>query len=141
MTKKQLIALADTIINSAPKDRTADGAFSRSAILELADFCEAQNPNFNRERWLDYIDGKCGQNGGKVKKQFSTPKHIKTINDLETYKEAGIRAAKANKNRDFALAKFHNNWFSRSVNMEQPSMREKIREVFRNAYHEEYEAN
>jgi hypothetical protein len=33
----------------------------------LADFCKAQNPNFNRDRWLDYIAGKCGKNGGKVK--------------------------------------------------------------------------
>lgn len=68
MTKKHFIALADTIINSAPKDRSAQGVFSRSAILELAEFCKAQNPDFNRERWLGYIDGKCGKNGGKVNK-------------------------------------------------------------------------
>ena len=67
MTKKNLIALADIIIASAPQDRSSQGTFSRSAILELADFCASQNPAFNRERWLDYIDGKCGKNGGKVK--------------------------------------------------------------------------
>jgi hypothetical protein len=31
----------------------------------LADFCRTQNPRFDRERWLDYIAGKCGPNGGK----------------------------------------------------------------------------
>ena len=67
MSKKQLVALADVIIASAPKDNSAQGAFSRSAILELADFCESQNPNFMRQRWLDYIEGKSGKNGGKVK--------------------------------------------------------------------------
>ena len=66
---------------------------------------------------------------------------MKTINDLETYRQTGIAAAKANKNRDFSLAKFHNNWFSRAVNMEPASMREEIREVFRNAYREEYGTN
>jgi len=67
MSKKQLIALADVIIASTPKDRSSQGIFSRSAILELADFCASQNPNFMRQRWLDYIDKKCGKNGGKVK--------------------------------------------------------------------------
>jgi hypothetical protein len=67
MTKKHIIALADVIIASAPKDRSSEGTFSRSAILELADFCASQNPNFMRQRWLDYIDGRGGKNGGKVK--------------------------------------------------------------------------
>jgi hypothetical protein len=67
MTKKHIIALADVIIASAPKDRSSQGAFSRCAILELADFCASQNPNFMRQRWLDYIDGKGGKSGGKVK--------------------------------------------------------------------------
>lgn len=67
MTKKQLIALADIIIASAPQDRSSQGTFSRSAILELANFCASQNPAFMRQRWFDYIEGKCGKNGGKVK--------------------------------------------------------------------------
>ena len=33
----------------------------------LADFCQAQNSNFKRDRWIDYINGECGPNGGKVK--------------------------------------------------------------------------
>ena len=63
MTKKNFIALADVI-----KRHTLDIAkapFSTHHIHALADFCESQSPNFNRSRWLDYIAGKCGPNGGK----------------------------------------------------------------------------
>ena len=69
MSKKDFIALAGKIIRSGPADRSAQGAFSQSAIFELADFCATQNPSFNRDRWLDYIAGNCGQNGGKVAKK------------------------------------------------------------------------
>ena len=31
----------------------------------LANFCHEMNPRFARRRWLDYISGKCGPNGGK----------------------------------------------------------------------------
>ena len=58
MTKKNFIALADVI-----RDDIND--FTPNAIERLADFCQSQNPNFNRSRWLDYIAGKCGPNGGK----------------------------------------------------------------------------
>ena len=58
MTKKNFIALADVI-----RDDIND--FTPNAIERLADFCESQSPNFNRSRWLDYIAGKCGPNGGK----------------------------------------------------------------------------
>jgi hypothetical protein len=35
-------------------------------IQAVADFCAAQNPRFDRARWLGYIAGECGPNGGKV---------------------------------------------------------------------------
>jgi len=60
MSKKHFIALADAI-------RLAAVPFLDAQIEELADFCQSQNNQFNRERWLDYIAGKCGPNGGKVK--------------------------------------------------------------------------
>jgi hypothetical protein len=60
MTKKHFIQLADTI-------KENPSAFTWPSINTLADFCKAQNPNFNRDRWLDYIAGKCGKNGGRVK--------------------------------------------------------------------------
>lgn len=60
MTKKQFIALADVI-----RDDIND--FHQNTIERLADFCQSQNPAFKRQRWLDYIAGKCGPNGGKPK--------------------------------------------------------------------------
>lgn len=63
MTKKHFIALADWL-----KDHKGySKGFNKAVIYSLANFCETQNPNFKRDRWLDYIEGKCGKNGGKVK--------------------------------------------------------------------------
>lgn len=60
MNKKEFIALANVI-------RANPATFSREAVKALADFCAQQNPNFKPDRWLDYIAGHCGPNGGKVK--------------------------------------------------------------------------
>ena len=65
MSKKDFIALAD-VIKEAEK---IGYPFSQSNIGLLADFCQYQNNNFMRGRWLDYIAGKCGKNGGKVKER------------------------------------------------------------------------
>ena len=67
MTKKHFIALADAI-----KQQNADAkvchaphsVFKPSQLTALADFCAAQNSNFNRERWLGYIAGTNGPSGG-----------------------------------------------------------------------------
>jgi hypothetical protein len=63
MSKKDFIELADMIKDRFPKL----GQFGPSQIGLLADFCKRQNPRFNRERWLDYLEGKCGPSGGRVK--------------------------------------------------------------------------
>jgi len=66
MTKKHFIALADAI--RCANEFTPEGnprAFSEYAKEMLAEFCLKQNRNFNRQRWLDYIEGRCGPNGGK----------------------------------------------------------------------------
>jgi len=60
MSKKHFIALAD-LIKARPH------CFSGLAIHSLADWCKDQNPNFNRGLWMDYLKGKCGPSGGKVK--------------------------------------------------------------------------
>ena len=60
MSKKHFIALADFIRNHRED-------FSALAILRLAEWQMRQNSRFNRQRWLDYIAGTCGPNGGKVK--------------------------------------------------------------------------
>ena len=68
MTKKHFIALADTIkaFNATNAGAELDEITRGILIRHLADFCANQNPNFNRERWLGYIAGENGKNGGKV---------------------------------------------------------------------------
>jgi len=66
MSKKHFIALADAI---REHNQHTIGQFSVMQINALADFCQSQNPHFMRERWLSYIAGECGKNGGAVKKQ------------------------------------------------------------------------
>jgi len=63
MTKKNFIALADWVIQY----KGCFGELLPTQIEELADFCQVQNPKFNRERWLGYIAGTNGKNGGKSK--------------------------------------------------------------------------
>jgi hypothetical protein len=65
MSKKDFIALADMI--RAARTSNPD-AFRNGEVLELANFCRQQNSSFMRDRWLDYIDGKCGKSGGALKK-------------------------------------------------------------------------
>ena len=70
MTKKHFIELADAIRvhNAIKRDVWGKNAermcFNDEQIGTLADFCQSQNPNFNRERWLGYIAGTNGKNGG-----------------------------------------------------------------------------
>ena len=69
MTKKHFIALADEIKDSNARFETGAVTailFREEHINVLADFCQAQNPCFNRERWIGYISGANGPNGGKV---------------------------------------------------------------------------
>jgi hypothetical protein len=68
MSKKHFIALADTIrehnrVANHPANSEMS-AFSTGQIQTLAIYCQQQNSNFKRERWLDYIAGVCGKNGG-----------------------------------------------------------------------------
>jgi len=70
MTKKHFIELADYIrranagnpvnIHAHATGGNALPVFSETAIAELATFCRAQNPAFDRARWLAYIAGDCG---------------------------------------------------------------------------------
>ena len=72
MSKKDFIALADAIKehNSAANHPESHMIpVPESTVNMLADFCRSQNPNFKRERWLSYIAGECGPNGGKVTKE------------------------------------------------------------------------
>jgi hypothetical protein len=64
MTKEDLVALADAL---RIHNRTADGRteFTPDHLRALADFCASQFPNFNWERWIDYIVSvnKCSAEG------------------------------------------------------------------------------
>lgn len=63
MTKQHFIALADYI-----KDYYGYcEPFTPNQIEHLANFCHSQNSNFNHDRWIGYIKGENGKNGGKVK--------------------------------------------------------------------------
>jgi hypothetical protein len=60
VSKKHFIALADYL-------RDTEGyceAFTPTQLEHLANFCHSQNPAFKRERWLGYIAGTNGKNGG-----------------------------------------------------------------------------
>lgn len=61
MTKKHFIELADVLKRLKSKDQ----ALNDTQLSALADFCYKQNPAFKRNRWLGYIEGVCGPNGGK----------------------------------------------------------------------------
>lgn len=76
MTKKHFIALANVLKGieaqeSSGRDSYDDGladgaAYQYQATIDaLADFCQSQNPRFYRARWLAYIAGECGPNGGR----------------------------------------------------------------------------
>ncbi len=64
MSKKHFIVLAQHII--AHNHYQEEGQrFTQTQSESLASFCKEQNGNFNRDRWLSYVAGKCGPNGGK----------------------------------------------------------------------------
>jgi hypothetical protein len=62
MSKKHFIALADAI-RRANEDPMVQ--FQPSQLDVLANFCKSVNPAFKYDRWIDYINGECGPNGGK----------------------------------------------------------------------------
>lgn len=67
MTKQDFIALAETIKSHNRKHSISDSPFTSAHLIALAEFCLAQNSQFNRERWLGFIHGENGPSGGKVK--------------------------------------------------------------------------
>lgn len=73
MTKRELIALADSIRDYNEKafphgtNTSSPLKFTHTQIIRLADFCQAHNPKFKRDRWLGYIKGENGPNGGQLR--------------------------------------------------------------------------
>lgn len=62
MTKKHFIALADAL-----RQYRKNGTLPDVIVNVLGSFCQEVNPRFKMERWIEYLDGKCGPNGGKIK--------------------------------------------------------------------------
>lgn len=58
MTKKHFISLADALRGAKLTEDTKE---------RLCNWMASQNHAFMRGRWLSYLNGDCGQNGGKVK--------------------------------------------------------------------------
>jgi len=70
MSKKQFVALADSIReHNRLAQFNGESVFTLDQLAALARFCASVNPRFKRERWLDYIAGRCGPNGGTVAAQ------------------------------------------------------------------------
>ena len=67
MTKKDFIALADTIRgHNAHCEHSTP--FDDSHLSTLERFLRTRNPNFLPARWVNYIRGECGPNGGAIRK-------------------------------------------------------------------------
>lgn len=70
MSKKHFIELADCLIQLRKMNlrcHQTEAVDFQDLVQTLAEFCKSQNPQFKRQLWLDYINGKCGPNGGTVK--------------------------------------------------------------------------
>lgn len=76
MTKQDFIALADALKAQVPQ---VNWSVNKHVQWELdcnavARVCKQQNNRFNKERWLGYLRGECGPNGGKISRtETSTP--------------------------------------------------------------------
>ena len=68
MSKQDFVALADAIREHNHMIDTKDEPFTAKQLDTLAYFCRQQNSAFLWDRWMDYVAGKCGKNGGAVKK-------------------------------------------------------------------------
>ena len=67
MTKQHFIALADEMSNffATNAGREMDDITRGILVDHLARFCQSQNSQFMRGRWIAYLNGECGPNGGK----------------------------------------------------------------------------
>ncbi len=68
MTKKHFIRLADYVRDT----RNYCEPFTQSQIEHLANFCHEQNPRFLTQRWIGYVKGENGKNGGAIKQTIET---------------------------------------------------------------------
>jgi hypothetical protein len=69
MTKRDFIALADALREQKPAEHWDPNKLVQWEldIKAVADVLARSNPRFLRERWMDYVNGLCGPNGGKLR--------------------------------------------------------------------------
>ena len=69
MSKQDFIKLADALRAEKPGDNWNPNKRVQWEldVKAIAEVCAASNPRFKRERWMAYIAGTCGKNGGAVK--------------------------------------------------------------------------
>ena len=69
MSKKHFIALADALRAEKPASHWDPNKRVQWEldVKAIADVCCSSNPRFKRERWLAYVNGECGPNGGCCK--------------------------------------------------------------------------
>jgi hypothetical protein len=60
MSKKNFIALANAL-------KPVLSELTPNVLEAITGFCKSQNYNFNEARFLGYLKGECGPNGGKRK--------------------------------------------------------------------------
>ena len=86
MTKAELIIFADYLRDT---DSYCEH-FTDNQLEHLADFCHSQNPAFKRDRWLGYIHGENGKNGGRTEhsRQRTTAARIFNRNQERNFKKA-----------------------------------------------------
>jgi hypothetical protein len=69
MSKQDFIALADALRTEMPGDNWNPNKRTQWEldVKAVADVCARSNPRFKRERWMRYVAGECGPNGGDLK--------------------------------------------------------------------------
>lgn len=96
MTKKNLIALADAIREHNNTKKST--RFFNEQLESIADALAAMNPQFKRERWLGYIAGTNGSNGGQKEHQTAAQKAEKIALAL-AYQETLTKQGKPRKTK------------------------------------------
>ena len=67
MSKKHFIALADGLRANRPEQAGEARCQWDNDVAAIANRLVASCPRFNRQRWLSYVAGECGPNGGTVR--------------------------------------------------------------------------
>jgi hypothetical protein len=79
MSKQDFIALADGLRAEKPGENWNPNKRVQWEldVKAVADVCAASNPRFKRDRWMSYVNGECGPNGGTLPK--ASKRHVKPI--------------------------------------------------------------